>query len=78
MFETLVNTIINYVEVDPESITRDSRLVEDLGLTSFDIMSMLGELEDTLEVEIEQADAAQIVTVGDAVDYLEKLVQEQG
>ena len=76
MFETLVNTIVNYVEVDPESITRDSRLVEDLGLTSFDIMSMLGELEDTLEVEIEQADAAQIVTVGDAVDYLETLVQE--
>ncbi len=76
MFETLVNTIVNYVEVDPESITRDSRLVEDLGLTSFDIMSMLGELEDTLEVEIEQADAAKIVTVGDAVDYLETLVQE--
>ena len=42
MYETLVNTIVNYVEVAPENITADSRLVEDLGLTSFDIMCMLG------------------------------------
>ncbi len=73
MFETLVETIVNYVEVDPASITMDSRLVEDLGLTSFDIMSMMGELEETLDVEIEQEEAAGIVTVGDAVKYLETL-----
>ncbi len=75
MYETLVNTIVNYVEVAPENITEDSRLVEDLGLTSFDIMSMLGELEDTLDVEIDQEEAVKIVTVGDAVQYLETLTK---
>ena len=75
MYETLVNTIVNYVEVAPENITADSRLVEDLGLTSFDIMGMLGELEDTLDVEIDQEEAVKIVTVGDAVQYLETLTK---
>lgn len=75
MFETLVNTLVNYVDIDPAAVTPDSRLVEDLGLTSFDIMSMLGELEDTLDIEIEQQEAAKIVTVGEAAAYLEKCTQ---
>ena len=37
-------------------------------------MSMLGEVEDTLDVEIEQQEAANIRTVQEAVDYLSKLV----
>lgn len=73
MFEKLVEVICNYVEVEPENIKRESRFMEDLGFTSFDFMSMLGELEDELDVEIDQHEAANIRTVGEAVDYLEKL-----
>ena len=47
--------------------------MEDLGFTSFDFMSMLGEVEDTLDVEIDQEKAANIRTVQEAVDYLSKL-----
>ena len=47
--------------------------MEDLGFTSFDFMSMLGELEDELDVEINQQEAADIRTVGEAVTYLEKI-----
>ena len=50
--------------------------MEDLGFTSFDFMSMLGEIEDEFDIEIEQAKAANIRTVGEAVDYLEKLTEE--
>ena len=41
--------------------------------SSFDFMSMLGEIEDTFDVEIEQTKAAEIRTVQEAVDYLETL-----
>ena len=51
--------------------------MEDLGFTSFDFMSMLGELEDEFDVEIEQQEAAGIRTVGEAVDYLTKLAEKQ-
>lgn len=47
--------------------------MEDLGFSSFDFMSMLGEVEDTFEVEIEEEKAAGIRTVQEAVDYLESL-----
>lgn len=76
MFEKLVNIICNYVEVEPENIRPESRFMEDLGFTSFDFMSMLGEVEDEFDVEVEQSEVMNIRTVGEAVDYLEKLSPE--
>ena len=73
MFEKLVEIICNYVEVEPEQVQPESRFMEDLGFTSFDFMSMLGEMEDTFDVEIDETAAADIRTVQEAVDYLETL-----
>ena len=73
MFEQLVDSICNYVEVEPENVYPESRFMEDLGFTSFDFMSMLGEIEETFDVELEQEKAAGIRTVQEAVDYLETL-----
>lgn len=73
MFEKLADIIVNYVEVNREDIKPESRFMEDLGFTSFDFMSMLGEIEDELDVEIVQEEAAEIRTMQEAVDYLEKL-----
>ncbi len=73
MFDQLADIIVNYVEVKKEDIKPESRFMEDLGFTSFDFMSMLGEVEDTLDVEINPEEAADIRTVQEAVDYLSKL-----
>ena len=73
MFDKLADIIVNYVEVNREDIKSESRFMEDLGFTSFDFMSMLGEIEDELDVEIVQEEAADIRTVQEAVDYLEKV-----
>lgn len=75
MLEKLADIIVNYVEVNKEDIKPESRFMEDLGFTSFDFMSMLGEIEDELDVEIVQEEAAEIRTVQEAADYLEKLVK---
>ena len=77
MFEKLEEVICNYVEVEPADVKEESRFMEDLGFTSFDFMSMLGELEEELDVEINEQEAADIRTVKEAADYLEKLSQEQ-
>lgn len=73
MFDKLVEVICNYVEVEPEQVMQDSRFMEDLGFTSFDFMSMLGELEDEFDIEIDQQEAANIRTVGEAAAYMEQL-----
>ena len=76
MFEKFVEIICNYVEVEPENVHPESRFMEDLGFTSFDFMSMLGELEDEFDVEIDQTQAASIRTVQEAMDYLQTLTEE--
>lgn len=73
MFDKLAEIIMNYVEVDKNDIKPESRFMEDLGFNSFDFMSMLGEIEEELDVEIVQEEAADIRTVQEAVDYLNKL-----
>lgn len=73
MYEKLTELITNYVEVAKEDIKPESRFMEDLGFSSFDFMSMLGEMEDELDLEINPEEAADIRTVQEAVEYLEKL-----
>ena len=75
MFEKLVEVICNYVEVEPENVTPESRFMEDLGFTSFDFMSMLGDLEDEFDIEIDQQEAADIRTVGAAAEYMKRLAE---
>lgn len=77
MFEKLAEITCNYVEVEQSDVHPESRFMEDLGFTSFDFMSMLGELEDELDIEIDEQEVADIRTVQEAVDYLEKLAAEQ-
>lgn len=76
MFEKFADIITNYVEVDVKDIKPESRFMEDLGFTSFDFMSMMGEVEDEFDVEIVQEEAVNIRTVQEAVDYLEKLMNK--
>lgn len=74
MFEKIKALIVNYVDVDPENITAESRFIEDLNFNSYDFMSMLGELECELGVTVDEQDILGLYTVGDAAEYLEKLV----
>lgn len=73
MFEQLRDMICEYVEVEKNSITENSRFIEDLGFTSYDFMSMVGELEDTFDIEVEEREVADIKTVGEAIRYIESL-----
>lgn len=73
MLEQLKELICNYVEVDPEIITEESRFSEDLGFNSYDFISMLGDAEDEFDVEIDENAAAQSKTVAELIEYLEGL-----
>lgn len=72
-FKTIV---AQYCEVKPEEMENEMRFREDLGFSSLDFMSFLGELEDTFDIELEEEDALQVLTIGEALNLLEKLQQE--
>ncbi len=68
--------VAQYCPVKAEDITDDMRFREDLGLSSLDFMSFLGELEDTFDIELEEEDALKVLTVGDALKLLDAMQQE--
>ena len=65
--------VAQYCSVAAEDMTGEMRFREDLGFSSLDFMSLLGELEDTFDVELEQENAVQVRTIGDALNMLEEL-----
>ena len=74
MFEKLKEMICEYVAVEKEQITKDSLFIDDLGFSSYDFMTLIGELEEEFEIEIIESDLTDLKTVGDAVTYLENLI----
>ena len=73
MLEKMKEIICQYVEADPESITPESRFIEDLGFNSYDILSMLGDAEAEFDIEIDQEKIVEYRTVGELLTYFEEL-----
>lgn len=73
MLEEIREMICNYVEAKPEDITPDTKFVDDLGFNSFDFMSFLGEAEEKFGIKVNEEEILDLATVGDAIDYIEKL-----
>lgn len=68
--------VAQYCDVKPEDMKDDMRFREDLGFSSLDFMSFLGELEDTFDVELEEEDVLKVLTIAEALEMLDNLEQE--
>jgi acyl carrier protein len=65
----LLDLIAQEAVIDREKLIRDASL-EDLGVSSLDVISMLFELEERYGVVIEEGDMPQMSTLGEMVDFL--------
>ncbi|HJE19714.1 acyl carrier protein [Aliicoccus persicus] len=65
--------IVDKLGIDEDKVTTDASFKDDLGADSLDIAELVMELEDEFDMEIPDEEAEKIVTVGDALDYIEKL-----
>jgi len=73
IFEQVRDALAQQFEVEPDSITMDTNLIDDLGADSLDVVELIMSLEDLFGISITDEDAAQLYTVRRIVDYLEKL-----
>ena len=73
IFDNVRNALAEQFEVDAESITMETSLIDDLGADSLDVVELIMSLEDLFGITISDEDAAQLYTVSRNVDYLEKL-----
>ena len=58
------------LELDPELIQESTRFREDLEADSLDLYTLVQELEDSYGVKISDEEAAKILTVGQAVEFV--------
>lgn len=58
------------LDLEPAAIGADSRFKEDLEADSLDLYTLVQELEDTYGVSMTDEQAAKILTVGQAVDFV--------
>lgn len=72
MYEKVLDLIASQLPVKRETITRESRLLEDLGADSANVMILVMDLEQEFDIVVEDDVLGNIKTVGDIVDYLEK------
>ena len=73
IFENVAQALAKQFEVDVESITMETNLIDDMGADSLDVVELIMSLEDIYGISISDEDAAQLYTVGKIVDYLEKV-----
>lgn len=73
MIEQMKEIILQYVDVDENSIVPEARFIEDLGFNSYDFMSVLGEFEEKFGVTVNESDIIDIQTVGEAAEYIDSL-----
>ena len=70
--EKVKDIIVEQLGVNPEQVTPQASFIEDLGADSLDIVELVMAFEEEFGVEIPDDQAETIVTVGDAIKYLEK------
>ncbi len=72
MFEEVCTILADQLNVAAEDIRMDSRIKDDLGADSLDILQLLMTIEEEKGVTIPDEELAAFSTVGDIVNYLEK------
>jgi acyl carrier protein len=74
--ERVKEIIVEQLGVSPEQVKPEGRFIDDLGADSLDTVELIMALEEEFNVEIPDEEAEKLVTVGDAMKYLQEHVKE--
>lgn len=71
ILDTLKSILEAQLDIDPESITEDTNIMDDLGADSLDVVELMMTVEEEFDITINESDAQSFKTVGDVVNYIE-------
>lgn len=71
VFEKVREILCEQLEIDPDEITLDTNIIDDLGADSLDLVDFVMSLESEFDNEIPDEDVENIKTIGDIVSYIE-------
>lgn len=70
MFEKLKNLLVEELRVNPDDITMESELANDLGINSLELADLILLCEEKFGIVIDDDDLHTFITIGDVVNYL--------
>ena len=73
IFDKVKEVLAKQFEIDPETITMETNLVDDLGADSLDVVELIMSVEDEFGIVVNDDSAANLVTVSQIVDFIEKM-----
>lgn len=71
--QEVIDIVVEQLGVDKEDVTLSKSFVEDLNADSLDLTELIMTLEERFGCEISEEEAEKLKTVGDVVDYIEKI-----
>ena len=69
--ERVIGIVMEHLGVEKEKITENSSFIDDLGADSLDTVELVMAFEEEFGSEISDTEAEKILTVGDAVKFIE-------
>ena len=69
--------VVRTLEIEPGRITDEARFVADLGATSIQSVELVAAFEDEFDIEMDEEEALEVKTVGGAVAFIAKVLEEQ-
>lgn len=70
VFEKVKNIVVDQLGVSEDEVTMEASFIEDLNADSLDIVELISAFETEFNLEISDAEAEKITTVGDAVEHI--------
>ena len=70
--ERVKKIVVEHLNVDADKVVEGASFIEDLGADSLDTVELVMAFEEEFGIEIPDDAAESIVTVGDAVKYIDK------
>ncbi|MFA6684759.1 MAG: acyl carrier protein [Arcobacteraceae bacterium] len=71
LFDDVKEVVVEQLDCNPDEVKAESKFIEDLGADSLDVVELVMALEERFGIEIPDEDAEKIMTVGDAIKYIE-------
>ena len=75
--EKVKELLANQLNCDVKKISEESKIIEDLGADSLDMVEMLITLEDEFGVSVPDEDAEKLKTVGDIVNFIDNAKKDK-
>ena len=72
-FDQVKDVVVEQLSVAPEAVKMESKIIEDLGADSLDVVELVMALEEKFEVEIPDSEAEKLKSIADVVNFIEGL-----